>query len=191
MATPVTTKLLQRAMEGDQRAFQSVVESHQAFVFRVAYRLLRNSADAEDITQEAFIRLWKSMPKYRIDTNLRTWLYKIVTNLCLDFWKSARYIQGGLNEDLQSADQIHTDLTPEAGIDAKEFDDQLAKVLKDLAPLQKAVFVLRDLEALTTEETGIALAMSVNHVKDNLFHARKNISRKLKMLYETDKNRKL
>src|SRR5688572_19986270 len=150
MATSVTREVLQRALAGDQRAFRSVVEGHQGFAYRVAYRLVRNSADAEDITQEAFVRLWRNMPKYRIDMNLRTWLYKIVTNLCLDFFRSSHYIQGELNEDLRSADQVHAYLTPEAGIDAKELEDQLASALKDLSPLQKAVFVLRDLEGLTT-----------------------------------------
>ena len=81
-------QLVESALRGDMLAFRRLVERHQTFVYRVAYRLVGTVGDAEDIAQESFIRLWKHLNRYRDEIRLTTWLYKIVTNLCLDFLKS-------------------------------------------------------------------------------------------------------
>ena len=75
-------------MAGDTFAFREVVEKNQAFAYSLSFRLVADSGEAEDITQEAFLRLWKHLPNYRFEIKLTTWLYKIVTNLCLDYLKS-------------------------------------------------------------------------------------------------------
>ena len=82
-------ELVEKAVAGDMQAFRRLVERHQGFVYALCYRLVGTVGDAEDITQEAFIRLWRNLSRYRDDIKLTTWLYKIVTNLCLDFLKSA------------------------------------------------------------------------------------------------------
>ena len=184
MIKPIPLETLTRAIRGDRRAFQEVVEHHQSFAYSVAYRLVGNKADAEDITQEAFIRLWRNMSKYRADVKLSTWLYKIVTNLCLDLLKSPRTRRRKLNHDLDDANHVDSGLSPDVILHGNELRTQIEKATAELSPMQKAVFVLRDLEALTVEETCDVLSISADHVKSNLFHARKKISQKLSAIYE-------
>jgi RNA polymerase sigma-70 factor, ECF subfamily len=82
-------EIVEDARRGNAFAFRHLVEKHQAFVYRLAYRFVGTVGDAEDITQESFIRLWKNLNRYRADVKLTTWLYKIVTNLCMDYLKSS------------------------------------------------------------------------------------------------------
>ncbi|RAW00832.1 RNA polymerase sigma factor [Pseudochryseolinea flava] len=185
MIKPIPTEILKRAIEGDRRAFQKIVEGHLSFAYAVAYRMLGNRADAEDITQDAFFRLWKNIPKYKVEIKLSTWLYKIVTNLCLDFLKSTRYRERKFMHDVEAANSVQSSLTPEDIMNGEELQNQLLQASEVLSPLQKAVFILRDLEALTVEETCEILSIDADGVKSNLFHARKKISATLKLIYET------
>lgn len=191
MMKPISLETLSRAIRGDRRAFREVVECHQSFAYAVAYRMVGNRADAEDITQEAFIRLWKNMSKYRPEIKLSTWLYKIVTNLSLDFLKSPRARGRKLNGNLDDANHIDTGLAPDVILQGKELHAQIEKAMEGLSPMQKAVFVLRDVEALTVEETCEVLSVSADHVKSNLFHARKKVSQKIKSIYETRERKNL
>jgi RNA polymerase sigma-70 factor (ECF subfamily) len=189
MIKPVPPETVTRAVHGDRHAFRKIVETHQSFAYTVAYRMVGNKMEAEDITQEAFVRLWKNMSKYRRDIKLSTWLYKIVTNVCLDFLKSSRYRQNRLHNDLDTADSVRSSLTPDDVLHDKELREQIEKATKELSPMQKAVFVLRDLEALSVEETCEVLAISPENVKSNLFHARKNISERLLNVYQVTKQK--
>jgi RNA polymerase sigma-70 factor, ECF subfamily len=187
MAKPISHETITRAIQGDRHAFRQIVESHQSFAYAVAYRMVNNRTEAEDITQEAFVRLWKNIKNYKREIKLSTWLYKIVTNLCLDYLKSPRFRQNRLHDDLEHADHVHSPLMPDAILHARELRDEIELATKDLAPLQKAVFVLRELEALTVEETCTVLSMSPDNVKSNLFHARRKISETLTTIYRFKK----
>src|SRR3954454_6049628 len=83
MAEP-STVLVQRAQAGDRDALSSLVQSQQTYVYSIAMSLMHNPADAADMTQEAFIRLMRSLGTYRAETRFTTWLYRLVTNICLD-----------------------------------------------------------------------------------------------------------
>src|SRR6478609_472272 len=101
MPAPIAPDLIEKIKGGDHYAFQSVVETHQAFAYAVAFRFVGNHDEAEDITQEAFIKLWKNIGKYRPGIKLSTWLYKIVMNGCLDFLKSAKRKQQMRTVDIE------------------------------------------------------------------------------------------
>lgn len=180
-------ELVEKAVAGDTQAFRVLVEKHQSFVYTLAYRIVHSAADAEDITQEAFIRLWKNLNKYRPEIKLTTWLYKIVTNQCLDFLKS------GYKKRARRMDKLehHTAAAGDGAADQSLLDEELRlaveKMTSDLTPKQKAVFVLRDIEDLTTEEICEALSMSAGTVKSNLYYARKKIGEMLSMFYQTKK----
>ena len=82
-------EIIRKAASGNRTAFRQLAERHQRFVYAVAVRVLNNQQDAEDATQETFIRLWKNLKHYKAEIKLTTWLYRIVTNICLDVLKSA------------------------------------------------------------------------------------------------------
>lgn len=179
MIRPIPPEAIAHAIQGDRQAFRVIVENHQSFVYAVAYRMVGNRAEAEDITQEAFIRLWKNISKYRTDVKLSTWLYKIVTNLCLDYLKSPRNRQRRHHDKLEHAASVQSSVTPETILAGKEVMLAIEKATEALPPMQKAVFVLRDLESLSVAETCAILSLTPDKVKTNLFHARKRISERL------------
>lgn len=171
-------------MAGDDRAFRRVVEENQAFVFALSYRILGNADDAEDIVQETFIRLWKNISKYRREVKLTTWLYKIVTNLCLDLLKSRRFRERNSKSDLVTGSFVADPGTPEKETFRRELQTIIAELTETLTPKQRIVFVLRDLEGLTVQEICAALSMSPGNVKSNLYYARVSMSEKLKKYYQ-------
>jgi RNA polymerase sigma-70 factor, ECF subfamily len=188
MPEPLIHELIQNAARGDTQAFRTIVEQHQTFVYAVAFRFVHDEEDAEDITQEVFIRLWKNLSQYRSEIKLTTWLYRIIANYCLDFLKSQHGRQRKNKVDVDSHHQLPNPLTPEKEFQQQEFMNILKQVAEELTPKQRAVFVLRDLEGLSPEEVSAALSMSAGNVKSNLFHARQKAAEKLKTIYQTTHN---
>lgn len=179
--------IVEKAVAGDALAFRQLVERHQVFVHRVAYRLVGTTSDAEDITQEAFIRLWKNLSRYKPEIRMTTWLYKIVTNLCLDFLKSRRRKMAKMTADIRE-DNVHIHTSP---ADQGMVDEELRLALEEfssaLSPKQKAVFVLRDLEDVEMKEIGEILSMAPGQVKSNLYYARKRMAELIAIRYQTEK----
>jgi RNA polymerase sigma-70 factor, ECF subfamily len=185
MPEPITPELIQQAVRGSQQAFRAIVEANQGLVYAVAFRFVNDEHEAEDITQEVFVRLWKSLHSYKPDVKLTTWLYKIVTNRCLDFLKSRHGRQRKNKVDIDKGNFVQDRSTPEREFQLQELKILIQKAAEELTPKQKAVFILRDLEGLTPEEVSEALGMSAGNVKSNLFHARQKITGKLKIMYQT------
>lgn len=177
--------IIERAQRGDRDAFRQIVEAHQSFVYAVAYRLVHHPEDAEDLTQEAFIRLWKNLGKYNQQARLSTWLYTIVTHVCLDFLKSASNRQARTHADLTDASVVADSADPEQAVHHHELAHWVLVAADGLAPKQKAAFVLRDLEGLPVEEVCSILNLSPGNLKSNLHLARKAVQEKLKRVYAT------
>jgi len=172
MPTSTDREVIERAMAGDTLAFRELVEKHQAFAFSLSFRFVGNTSEAEDITQEAFIRLWKNLSKYRFEIKLTTWLYKIVSNLCLDYLKSRHGRQRSQWSSVDDHEKVPAPFSTDASLLEEEFKANVLRMTETLTPKQKAVFVLRDLEELPMKEVCEILSMSTNNVKSNLYHAR-------------------
>lgn len=185
MPEPITPELIQEAVRGSQPAFRAIVEANQGFVYAVAFRFVNDGQEAEDITQEVFVQLWKNLKSYRHEVKLTTWLYKIITNRCLDFLKSRHGQQRKNRVDIDRSRLVQDQSTPEKEFQQQELKRIVHKAAEELTPKQKAVFILRDLEGLTPEEVSEALDMSAGNVKSNLFHARQKMTEKLKAYYLT------
>jgi RNA polymerase sigma-70 factor (ECF subfamily) len=181
----VTPQIIQEAASGNRTAFRTIVEQHQGFVYAVAFRFVNDSSDAEDLTQEVFIRLWKGLHTYRDEVKFTTWLYRIVANRCLDFLKSRHGRQRKNKVDVTSGQFVQDHSTPEKELQYTELMRAIHQTAEKLTPKQRAVFILRDLEGLSSEEVSEALEMSLGNVKSNLFYARQKMSEKLKTLYQT------
>lgn len=185
MPEPITPELIQEAVRGSQQAFRVIVEANQGFVYAVAFRFVNDSQEAEDITQEVFVRLWKNLHTYKHEVKLTTWLYKIVTNRCLDFLKSRHGRQRKNSVDVDQHQGIAAHSTPEKEFQQQELSKIVHAAADELTPKQKAVFILRDLEGLSQEEVSEALNMTTGNVKSNLFYARQKMTEKLKAYYQT------
>jgi RNA polymerase sigma-70 factor (ECF subfamily) len=187
MLNPLSPEIIKRATAGDTKAFRVIVEYHQGFVYAVAFRFVGNENDAEDLAQEVFVRLWKNLSSYKEEIKLTTWLYKIITNLCLDFLKS-RYGKRRKNAiDIMYGHNAQDLTNPEKEFQQEELMRAIHLAAEELKPKQRAVFVLRDLEGLSPEEVSETLSMSAGNIKSNLFYARKKMNEKLRAFYQTDK----
>lgn len=185
MPESLSHDLIQQAVRGSQPAFRAIVETHQGFVYAVAFRFVNDQHDAEDITQEVFVRLWKNIHTYKPEVKLTTWLYKIVTNRCLDFLKSRHGRQRKNKVDVTAQHTLVHHSNPEKDFQQQELTLIIHEAAEQLTPKQKAVFILRDLEGLSPEEVSDSLSMSLVNVKSNLFHARQKIAERLKVYYQT------
>ena len=185
MPDSLSLEIIQEVARGSTKAFRVVVEEYQAFAYAVAFRFVGNEDDAEDIVQETFVRLWKNLHLYKQEIKLTTWLYRIIANLCLDFLKSRHGRQRKNKVDIDKVSFVHDHSTPEKEFQQRELMQAIHQGAEELTPKQRAVFILRDLEGLTTEEVSEALTMSAGNVKSNLFYARQKMVEKLKVFYQT------
>lgn len=187
MPETITPELIQEAARGNSRAFRVIVETHQGFVYTVAHRFVSDEQEAEDITQDVFVRLWKNLGRYRHEVKLTTWLHKIVTNRCLDFLSSRHGRQRKNRVGVHAEMILMGSLTPEAELQQQELTTLVHQAAEELTPKQRAVFILRDLEGLSAEETSQVLGMPPGNVKSNLFHARQKVLERLKRNYHIKK----
>ena len=169
--------LTKLAAQGDQDAFGKLVQLHQSAVFNVAYRMLGNKGDAEDITQETFIRAYKAFHSFDVDRPIRPWLKKIVTNLCLNRIKAHRptlSLENGLPPPKEPKPG------PEAQTAKRERDAQVRAAILSLPPRYRAAIELRHFQDLSYEEIAETLEKPLSTVKSDLFRARKMLAERLK-----------
>jgi len=181
-----TPEVIREAMEGSTQAFRMLVEENQAFAYRVALRFVGQAAEAEDIVQEAFVSLWQNLHKFRTEMKLTTWLYRIIANRCLDYLKSTKGKQRKNQLDMEHGNSVAGYLKTDGDLENQELMKAIQETAASLTPRQRAVFILRDLENLPVEEVCNILEMPAGHVKSNLYYARKAMSEKLKVYYQTD-----
>ena len=142
------------------------------YAYRVSFRMLAHEEDARDTVQEAFIKVWKNLKQYNEQAKFSTWLYSIVTNLCIDLLRKKKY-RSGLH--VEEAEQTADPVNPEKAAETKDLVGVIGKLAGDLSPKQRAVFVLRDLEGLEMNEVEEITNLSPDQVKSNLYHARRAI----------------
>ncbi|MDR3286018.1 MAG: sigma-70 family RNA polymerase sigma factor [Prevotellaceae bacterium] len=170
--------LIVLSIKNDSKAFRKIVEHYQNMVYCVAFRMLCNEEDAEDIVQETFIKLWKNLKKYNDNYKLSTWLYSISVNLCLDKLKSTKTIHINLSEN--DFIGIFSSENPEQKLINSDIAKLISTLTNKLTPKQKMVFTLRFIEGLDTNEIVKITKMTPKKIKYNLYLARKKMKEILK-----------
>jgi RNA polymerase sigma-70 factor (ECF subfamily) len=184
MAIQTEQETIARATAGDQQAFRVLVEAHQGLVYSIAFRFVRSETEAEDLTQETFIRLWKNLSRYNPQFKLKTWIGKIVTNLALDHLKSAQKKSEKNRRELHDELNVMSHQSPEQELNSTELHQIILRLSEQLTPKQQAVFVLRDLEQLDGNEVCEILEMSAGNMKSNLYYARLHMKERLEKYYQ-------
>lgn len=165
-AGPKEPEFLPTAETTRLAAFETFVLRNQAVVYRVALRILGNKEDAQDATQEAFVQAWRALPSFRGESSLETWLYRIVTNRCLNLLRS-RHSAEPLSETREALLARPNHLA-ETRSELEALKDAIVR----LPPEQRATLVLRELEGLSHEEIAHVLGTTVPAVKGRLHRAR-------------------
>ena len=165
-------------------AFGELMDHYYRYAERVAYRILIDREDTEDAIQNTFVKVWENADHYDEQFEFTTWLYRIIVNTSLDLLRKKRKFPTDPVSDISSI-YSHKN-TGENEADHQMIQNVVLEIFRllseNLAPTQKAVFVLRDLEALPAEKVAEILNMSSDQVKSNLYHARKKL-RKLYSIY--------
>ena len=156
-------------------AFKYIVSEYQQLIYTLAFRILCNETDAEDATQETFIKIWQNIKQYKQHCKFSTWIYKITTHVCYDKLRSKQNIK---NEELTGYDAF-TEENQEELLHNKELKKLIIKLSSGLSPKQRLIFILSDIEDLKPEEIIVITGMSAAKIKSNLYLARKHIKSKI------------
>ena len=172
------SETIQEAKNGDARAFALIVRQYRQSVFRICVRILGDGDDAEDAVQETFVRAWQAISGYDIRFSIATWLGAIACRLCYDVLRRRkrrrRYEQEALWH--HSGDCVRD---PESDAAGRDLETLFRKVTSALAPMQKTVFVLAEIEGLPFEEVRRITGWSTVQIKSNLYIARKKVRKAL------------
>lgn len=179
MSSAQERDLVCRAKQGDHDAFGEIVHCHQQAVFNVAYRLLGNVHDAEDTTQEVFVRAYQFFNTFEADRPLAPWLKQIAANVCLNRLEGQKSASL-LDDELAPAPDPNPG--PEALIVLRSRDERIRFELSRLPPRYRIVIELRHFQELSYEEIAKELKRPVSDVKSDLFRARKLLAERLKDL---------
>jgi RNA polymerase sigma-70 factor (ECF subfamily) len=176
--------LLKRLQEGDRAAFAQLVEKHSPRIYGQALRMMQDPAEAEEILQETFLQVVRHIEDFRGQSQLGTWLYRIATNQALMRLRRRRPPSipkddaghDGLETLLPSADWSKR---PEAELLGQEAREEMERAIAELPDTLRIVFLMRDVEGLSTAETAEALGLSISAVKSRLLRARLKLRNEL------------
>ena len=187
--------LVRAAKAGDIQAFEALVKRYDRNVFRIAQHITQNREDAEDVVQEAFLKAYGNLTQFQEQSKFYTWLVRIAVNEALMKLRRRRPERMvSLDEDVKTEDDsmprevADWSPNPEQQYNQAELRDILGKTIQGLPAGFRTVFVLRDVEGLSTEETAEALALSVPAVKSRLLRARLQLRERLNKYFKRQPN---
>ncbi len=185
MTASQEAEIVRRVLEGDADAFGAIVDEYQKNVYNLALRMTGNPEDAQDMSQEAFIKAFNSLASFRGDSKLSVWLYRIVSNVCLDFLRSRKRRQTvSLNMDDGEGGSSELEIPDLSAMPEEELNRRLTReaVRKGLLSLpedQREILLLREIEGLSYDEIAQALELEAGTVKSRIFRARKRLCAQL------------
>ena len=182
--------LIDKLRSGDAAAFEILVERHSRDIYALLYRLTENAEEASDLTQDTFLRAFRSITSFRGDSEIKTWLFRIAINESRNrfrWWKRRRRDQTiSINEPLGDTDLTVADtlidksISPEEEALARERDYALTAALSDVPIAYREAVVLCDIEGFSYEETATALGVGIGTVKSRISRGREELRRRLK-----------
>jgi RNA polymerase sigma-70 factor (ECF subfamily) len=186
-AGPADRQLVERCQRGDLDAYGILVNRYRQRVYGLAYSMLRNEQDATDLSQETFVKAWQAIRGFKKNATFYTWLYRITTNLCIDFVRKRDRrptvpFEEGIDPDANADVEIppSNQSVPTDDLQRKELREQIDAALGELSPEHRAVVRLREYEGLEYAEIAKALGCSIGTVMSRLHYARKNLQKLLK-----------
>jgi len=180
-----TSALIREAQRGNAAAFNELVRQYDKAALRLALRLTGSEHDAQDVCQEAFLSAYQNLAGFRFECSFYTWLYRIVTNRCLDYLRRRRNPHetvglktsqdGGAVEVLDRMADRRYASNPESNLAAREMRTRLKRALEKLTPCERAVFELKHYQDLKLRAVAVALNTSEGNARHALFRARQKL----------------
>lgn len=189
--------LVERAQRGDQQAFGLLVEKYQRKLARLLSRMMRDSAEIEDVVQESFIKAYRALPNFRGDSAFYTWLYRIGINTAKNYLVAmgrrpqvSKDIEIEDAENFEDADELRSMATPESELMTKEIAKTVNDTMMSLPDDLRTAITLREIEGLSYEEIASVMDCPIGTVRSRIFRARETIAAKLRPLLDTPENKR-
>jgi RNA polymerase sigma-70 factor (ECF subfamily) len=176
---PDDRQLIESIKAGHSEAFELLVRRKTSKVYALCYRVIGNAEDAKDISQLVFVKLWENIEKYDASYAFDTWLYRMVTNVAIDFLRSRQSRDNAVNSTLRLV-RTSTEAEQNVTLQRKEIETVFAEVSSVLSPKQKTIFVMREMEDLQSSEIAKVLGCRESTVRNHLFNARKLMQEQLR-----------
>ncbi|MCR8657722.1 RNA polymerase sigma factor SigW [Paenibacillus endoradicis] len=179
------SQLVKLALKGDQAAFAELVELYQEKLYHMAYRMLNNRQEAEDVVQDTFLRVYNNLERYDTTMKFSTWIYRIATNLSIDRLRKRKPVysldaESSDYEGLDGYSMIPSDnRTPESELLISETQQIIHQAIDTLPPKYKSVMILRYIHELSLQEVGDILDMPVTTIKTRVHRGREFLRKKL------------
>jgi RNA polymerase sigma-70 factor, ECF subfamily len=177
---PQVESLIRAAQRGDADAFEQLVRTYDQSVLRLAMNLLRSPEDARDVYQEAFLRVYRNLHSFRFDCSFHTWLYRIVTNICLDQLRKRKVRKeepsvvetaDGPIDRMENFEEEGVDANPERTMWNRQLKGKIESAIDDLTPRERMVFELRHYQGMRLRAIGDVLGTTEEAAKNCLFRA--------------------
>ena len=184
--------LVKRCQDGDSEAFDELVTRYRTRVFGMIYNMVHSEQDAWDLSQDSFVKAWKSIKRFRGQSSFYTWIYRIVMNVTID-WLRKKQVKGGAEFDdaiqLKEIDPASKTVPkavalPFQQIEQAEIRGEIDKAIAQLSPEHRAVILMKEIEGMQYHEIAEALDCSIGTVMSRLFYARKKLQNLLRDFYE-------
>src|ERR671912_1619689 len=193
----IDQQLVERVQRGDKAAFDLLVVKYQRKIFRLLSRLIRDTAEIEDVEQEAFVKAYRALPNFRGDSAFYTWLYRIAINTAKNYLVSqGRRAPTSTQSDVEDAetfddgDHLRDLNTPDSMLVTKQVGEAVNRAIDQLPEDLRTAIVLRELEGLSYEEIAESMQCPIGTVRSRIFRAREAIALELRPILDIAKDKR-
>jgi RNA polymerase sigma-70 factor (ECF subfamily) len=193
----IDRQLVERAQQGDKKAFGLLVDKYQRKLARLLSRFIRDPAEVEDVTQEAFIKAYRALPAFRGDSAFYTWLYRIGINTAKNYLMAlgrraptSTEVEAEDAEGFEEGEQLRDINTPESLLLSNEIAETVNATIEKLPEELRRAIQMRELEGMSYEDIAQAMNCPIGTVRSRIFRAREAIAEQLRPLLGTSKDRR-
>jgi RNA polymerase sigma-70 factor (ECF subfamily) len=193
----VDQQLVERAQRGDKKAFELLVAKYQRKVNRLLSRFIRDSAEIDDVSQEAFIKAYRALPSFRGESAFYTWLYRIAVNTAKNYLVAAgrraptsTQFDSEEAENFEEGHQLRHMNTPEAELMSKQIASTVNQTMNELPEELRTAIVLREIDGMSYEDIAEAMNCPIGTVRSRIFRARETIAERIRPLLGTGKDKR-
>jgi len=179
--------LVEKIKKGDSEAFRELIRRYQRYILNLVYRTIGDTNDAEDIAQEVFIKVYKSIRGFKGESKFSTWISKITVNLCMDkLREKAKNKEEDIEEEVWNTFAQPVNFNPEVMAERHELQETIKKAIESLPEELRVAFVLRELEDFSYDEIGEMLNIPIGTVESRIYRARMKLRSYLKDLWSVE-----
>ena len=176
--------MIQRCLAGDQQAWEEIVRQHRRKVFNIAYKFTGKHDEAEDLTQDIFLKVFRSLHTFDRRANFQTWLVSVSRNLCIDHYRSVRKERETIDRDVDAGELTPAASTPSAYAELEQRGrvELLRRAMAELQPTLRSAVMLRDIQELSYQEIADKLQLPEGTVKSRINRGRTELARQIQRL---------